>query len=32
MARLRAHSFAEERPIRDVAKDIVAGILVMERD
>ncbi len=32
MARLRAHSFAEERAIGDVAKDIVGGKLVLERD
>jgi ANTAR domain/GAF domain len=32
MARLRAHSFAEERAIVDVAKDIVDGKLVLERD
>ena len=32
MARLRAHSFAEERPIRAVATDIVAGKLTLERD
>jgi len=32
MARLRAHSYADERPIGDVAKDIVAGKLMLERD
>lgn len=32
MARLRAHSFAVERAIGDVAKDIVSGKLVLERD
>lgn len=32
MARLRAHAFAEERAISAVAKDIVAGRLVLERD
>lgn len=32
MARLRAHSYAEERVIADVAKDIVAGTLTLERD
>lgn len=32
MARLRAHAYAEGRPIRDVAKDIVAGNLVLDRD
>jgi hypothetical protein len=32
MARLRAHCYAEERTISDVAKDIVAGKLRLERD
>ncbi len=32
MARLRAHSYADERPIGDVAKDIVAGKLMLELD
>ena len=32
MARLRAHAFAEERTISDVAKDIVAGKLILDRD
>lgn len=32
MARLRAHAYAEERSISDVAKDIVAGKLTLERD
>ena len=32
MARLRAHAFAEERTIRDVAMDIVAGRLILDRD
>jgi ANTAR domain len=32
MARLRAHAYAEERPMIDVAKDIVAGRLTLERD
>lgn len=32
MARLRAHAFAEERTISAVAKDIVDGRLVLERD
>ena len=32
MARLRAHAYAEERTIRDVAMDIVAGNLTLERD
>jgi len=32
MARLRAHSYAVERSIGDVAKDIVTGNLILERD
>jgi hypothetical protein len=32
MARLRAHAWAEGRPIGDVAQDIVAGKLTLERD
>ena len=32
MARLRAHAFAEGRTIRDVAADIVAGSLTLDRD
>jgi transcriptional regulator with GAF, ATPase, and Fis domain len=32
MARLRAHSYAEERPIADLAKDIVASKLRLDRD
>ena len=32
MARLRAHSYAEEQSIGDVAKDIVAGKLTLYRD
>ena len=32
MARLRAHSYAEGRSIGDVAKDIVAGKLTLDRD
>ena len=32
MARLRAHAFAEGRTIRDVAADVVAGSLTLERD
>jgi AmiR/NasT family two-component response regulator len=32
MARLRAHSYAEGRPIGDVAQDIVAGKLALDRD
>jgi hypothetical protein len=32
MARLRAHSYAEGRPIGDVAQDIVAGKLTLDRD
>ena len=32
MARLRAHSYAVERSIGDVAQDIVAGKLILERD
>jgi hypothetical protein len=32
MARLRAHAYADERTIRDVAADIVAGNLTLERD
>jgi len=32
MARLRAHSYAEARSIGDVAKDIVAGKLTLDRD
>jgi hypothetical protein len=32
MARLRAHCYAEGRTISDVAKDIVAGKLKLERD
>ncbi|HET7822545.1 MAG TPA: GAF and ANTAR domain-containing protein [Ornithinibacter sp.] len=32
MARLRAHAFAEGRSIGDVAQDIVAGKLVLDRD
>ncbi len=32
MVRLQAHSYAEGRPIGDVAQDIVAGKLTLERD
>ena len=32
MARLRAHAYAVERPIADIARDIVAGNLILERD
>jgi transcriptional regulator with GAF, ATPase, and Fis domain len=32
MARLRAHSYAAERPIADIARDIVAGKLTLDRD
>jgi AmiR/NasT family two-component response regulator len=32
MARLRAHAYAEGRTISDVANDIVAGKLILERD
>jgi AmiR/NasT family two-component response regulator len=32
MARLRAHSYSEERTISAVARDIVAGRLILERD
>lgn len=32
MARLRAHAYAADRPIRDVARDIVAGKLRLDRD
>jgi hypothetical protein len=32
MVRLRAHAFAADRPISDVAKDIVAGRLMLEPD
>jgi hypothetical protein len=32
MARLRAHAFAAERPISEVAQDIVAGKLTLDRD
>ena len=32
MARLRAHAYAEERSIADVASDIVAGKLTLDRD
>lgn len=32
MARLRAHAYAEERPLTDVARDVVAGTLVFGRD
>jgi hypothetical protein len=32
MARLRAYAYAHERPLRDVAADIVAGSLQLQRD
>jgi len=32
MARLRAHAYAEGRPIADIARDIVAGKLTLDRD
>ena len=32
MARLRAHAYAEGRPIAAVARDIVAGKLTLDRD
>jgi hypothetical protein len=32
MARLRAHAFAHDRPLLDVADDVVAGRLRLERD
>jgi hypothetical protein len=32
LARLRAHAYAEERPLRDVARDVVARRLRLERD
>ena len=32
MLRLRAHAFAEDRSLTDVAKDIVAGRLTLDRD
>lgn len=32
LARLRAHAYAEERPLREVARDVVARQLRLERD
>jgi len=32
MARLRAHAYAEARPLVDVARDVLAGTLQMDRD
>jgi hypothetical protein len=32
LARLRAHAYAEERPLREVARDVVARRLRLERD
>lgn len=32
MVRLRAHAYARERPLGEVARDIVAGNLTLERD
>jgi hypothetical protein len=32
MARLQAHAYAHDRPLHDVARDIVAGRLRLEPD
>lgn len=32
MARLRGYAFAEDRPLIDVARDVLAGTLVLDRD
>ena len=32
LARLRAHAYAEERPLREVARDVVGRRLRLERD
>jgi hypothetical protein len=32
LTRIRAHTFAENRPLNDVANDIVGGVLHLERD
>lgn len=32
MARLRAHAYAQDRPLQDVARDVVAGRLRLEPD
>jgi hypothetical protein len=32
MARMQAHAYAHDRPVHDVARDIVAGLLRLEPD